>query len=789
MLTTAVFDYDTDHTYNIGVQVTDALGVSFESNFTINVTYVPPPAVTAVTAFVVGMPSIRVAFSEPVVGADQLANYQLIEAGPDGLLGTADDISVPVSSVSYSGTFATLESASLSQGLYRLIVSNAITSPTGEALDGNGNGHPGSEYVQDLAVPVNPVVNLTSANGFTFPVQAGGDGAGQVIEGTNNAFAAVTRLQVGGTDYAPVMPAYTVAEEQDQSLGTIFSTSSTTPVLSSLSETFTTLGGPVRLAAQLSFASPGTGNAQTGNNLAAAQLVLNGVPIGLPQYSGAADAEGWEKFLPIDLAVYVPSLAAGSYTLGVNVWSVTGHTLYQFPAQDGAENQLSAVEIGSVPGFGLVETAHEQDLAATFQSSSTTPVAVPGLSETFNTGGGPLRLTTELTAYLPNSYSDAAAQLIVDGTPVGMPQFAGSDTNSITQQYVTFDVAAYLSNFAAGSHTVGVLIWSPTGEPTLLNDTLENHLSAVEIGPSYGLSEVAHEQDLTTTFQTNSSTGFVPVPGLSETFTTSGGPVRLTAELTALDGFNFNVPEAELLLDGVGVGAIETSGLRTYNAAPQYATFDLEAYLPSLAAGTHTLDVGIATTDGYTVSLPSNLLNHVSAVEFLPIPVASLSNNGSTLVTPQESLAGLDVEREVTVPTNGSQDFARTVDYYQNPTSNPIATAVHLVADLGSASAAQVFATSSGDSSPSPSDEWIGTDGGPGTTAVIIRRARPAGLLPTTEDIVGDSIEWTYNITVGPGQTLELATFTIQGSSEDTAIAEANALLRPTASAARQRNS
>ena len=170
----------------------------------------------------------------------------------------------------------------------------------------------------------------------------------------------------------------------------------------------------------------------------------------------------------------------------------------------------------------------------------------------------------------------------------------------------------------------------------------------------------------------------------------------------------------------------------------------------------------------------------VAGGDFSPSGAATASNNVRTVVTGTQVLSGLNVHREITVPNMGSQDFARTVDYFQNPGSTPITTTVHIVGNLGSDAATRVFATSSGDTTPSTSDEWVGTDGGPGTTAVISIIHGPEGLVPTSEDIVGDNIEWTYSITVQPGQTLDLGTFTIQASSEANAIAEANALVTPT---------
>ena len=86
-----------------------------------------------------------------------------------------------------------------------------------------------------------------------------------------------------------------------------------------------------------------------------------------------------------------------------------------------------------------------------------------------------------------------------------------------------------------------------------------------------------------------------------------------------------------------------------------------------------------------------------------------------------------------------------------------------------------------GVSTPSVNDQWFGTDGGSGTTALIHFIHSPLGLRPTAVSVSGDNIEWTYSITVQPGQTLELGTFTIQANSEAGDVTEANALVSGTA--------
>ena len=102
-----------------------------------------------------------------------------------------------------------------------------------------------------------------------------------------------------------------------------------------------------------------------------------------------------------------------------------------------------------------------------------------------------------------------------------------------------------------------------------------------------------------------------------------------------------------------------------------------------------------------------------------------------------------------------------------------------VVGDLGSGVNTTVFATSDGTGIVSPNDQWIGTDGGTGTPAVIQYLHGPAGLKPTSVAVTGSNISWTYNITVPAGQTVTLAYFTIVSTTPAAAIAAANALVTP----------
>ena len=94
-------------------------------------------------------------------------------------------------------------------------------------------------------------------------------------------------------------------------------------------------------------------------------------------------------------------------------------------------------------------------------------------------------------------------------------------------------------------------------------------------------------------------------------------------------------------------------------------------------------------------------------LQFNDIPAPTFDDLGRTIVTPSQTVASLQVSREVTVPSTGTQDFARTVDVFQNPTNAPIITTVRIVGNLGSYAATTVFGTSDGDTDIELTDRWM----------------------------------------------------------------------------------
>ncbi len=168
----------------------------------------------------------------------------------------------------------------------------------------------------------------------------------------------------------------------------------------------------------------------------------------------------------------------------------------------------------------------------------------------------------------------------------------------------------------------------------------------------------------------------------------------------------------------------------------------------------------------------------VGSSHLSPTVAATTIDGGQSVQSSVTTISGLDVQRKVSVPMTGSQDFARTVDDFTNNTASAITTPVTIVGNLGSDAATTVFATSDGDNIVEPTDWWFGTDDGDGTgtPAIIHLLHGPGGLIPASVNVIEDNVEWTYNLTIGAGETKRLAEFTVLGTTRVQAIIAVNAL-------------
>src|SRR6185437_14423735 len=124
--------------------------------------------------------------------------------------------------------------------------------------------------------------SFTSPNGFVFDPSWGGIGAGELVQGTSNAFDGLNQLLVGGTAFDPSFPVGSPFSVVTASAGSGFqaatSSVSLTPVDTGLSLSVNlTSAETIQLNAALDLISPAP-------NLGATTLrfEVDGVPVGLP---------------------------------------------------------------------------------------------------------------------------------------------------------------------------------------------------------------------------------------------------------------------------------------------------------------------------------------------------------------------------------------------------------------------------------------------------------------------------------------------------------------------------
>ena len=272
------------------------------------------------------------------------------------------------------------------------------------------------------------------------------------------------------------------------------------------------------------------------------------------------------------------------------------------------------------------------------------------------------------------------------------------------------------------------------------------------------------------------------LPNFTSTFTTQGSVQELSSQIFMLAAsINASVLTLRFVVDGVPQPSIYA-----YLEAGRPASIELKSIVSGLAPGSHSVIVQ-ANTGNYQ---PSETIGSIvylapSTIRILDVvnhPSAVLLNAGMTLATAITAVSGISLSREITVPSAGYRDFSRTVDGFFNPTTRPVTTSVRIVGNVGSDAATTVFATSDGDIIVEPTDWWFGTDDGDGngTPAIIHLLHGPGGLIPASVNVFEDNVEWTYNLTVGAGETKRLAQFTVLGTTRAQAIAAANALVTNT---------
>lgn len=717
---------------------------------------ITPPAVTSTVpaltsgAVPAGTNSITVNFSEAALGSGSPTNYELRSAGADGLLGNADD-AIKTIGVAPSPTGGTVVFAPLAEGVYRLTVKATITDRANNALDGDGNGTAGGDYVRDFVVGVLPT-SLTSPNGFTFDPEFAGFGAGQLVQGTNNTFDGLNRLVVGATDFnSPIttQPAVAVTEQS-------VVTGSALPLSAfvNIGNSFTAAtGGNYRISTALDVASTTGGSVQVQYRY----LVNGGVrdlryallPAGT---AGSAITVLLEDSPTLNTGDVV-QLQAGLFSGAAVYYSTGTQSLRAIKYNDiaAATPSVTTQAYASSSSASIIGSFLDSPIPAYSAASS-----------------GMYRFAAQLNIY--NNYSgltDVEYRFVVNGVggetrhalfPAGS---GGYVRNLYLEDYIPLSTG----------DSVKIQVRAATGVAAYLNSHTLHVSKYNDVFPGV---PSASPQEFTSSTSSALTSTFANVPGLSSFTATTAGNYRLSGSLDLASTGGAPAVQYRFLINGA-------AGETRFTAFPSSATGNaetvhLEDYVTLNAGDVVQLQALVANGSATYAGSSTQTLR---VLKFNDFPVPTTADSGRTIVTGAQTIAGLAVSREITVPSVGTQDFARTVDVFMNPTNAPISTTVKIVGNLGSDAATTVFSTSDGDTDVEVTDQWIGTDdaNGSGTPAIIHYVHGPLGLKPSNVQVVGDNIEWDYDITVGANTTVRLASFTILADTRSAAISAANVLV------------
>ncbi len=769
--TAASFDYETKNSYSIRVRSTDQGALFVEKSFTINITDVDeiPPAVV-LTNFLTtgtvlsGTTQLTVAFSEPVLNATVAANYELRGAGADRLLLNSDS-SVTPTSVTLNGNTATLTFPNLVEDVYRLTVFPSITDTAGNTLDGDGNGIPGDEWRRDFVansdgrIVLDPSFDndgkLTTSNGP-------GDDVATGVAVQSDGKVVVVGSSFNGTNYDFLVTRYNA----NGSLDTSFDGDGKLIAAFGTGDDFAT---GIAIQSDGKIVVVGYSSNGSDNDFAVARYNLDGSldttfdgDGKLTTAIGASYDEAYTVAIQNDGKIVVAgrSINGGWFDFAVTRYNTNGSLDTTF---DGDGKLTTAIGTTSDVALSVAIQSDGRIVAAGLSSNASVTDfdfavarynANGSLDTTFDSDG---KLTTAIGPANDAAYGVAIQS---DGKIVAVGySFNGNNYDFAVTRYntngsldTTFDGDGKLTTAVGTLHDYANGVAIQGDGKIVVAGSSHNGLNddfAVTRYNADGSLDTAFDDDGKLTISigtTNDEANAVAIQ--------SDGKIVVV-------GQSYNGTNQDFAVVRLGTTS-STLPLRS----PNNSLFDIDAQ----RVGTGQLLQG-----------PSNAFDGVnrlivSSSDYSPTGTSTTSNAGQTVVTPNANYAGLTVHREITVPTTGIQDFARTVDVLTNSTGSPITTTIKVVGNLGSDAATNVFATSTGGTTPTVNDTWFGTDGGVGTSAVIHLLHGPMGLVPSNVQLIEDNVAWTYNVTVKPGETKELGEYIIVANTRAAAIAAVNAL-------------
>ncbi len=693
-----------------------------------------PPTVVDTTpalssgAFAAGTGEFAIVFSEAVLGADIASNFKLRGLGTDSLLGTADDPIVSLD-ISYTGITATLQFTPLPAGIYRLVVRDTITDSSGNQLDGDSDCSAGGDWVRDFVVH-----DLRFFDSTPSTYDCGGDRPVAIAVGDLNAD--------GKSDIA-------VANRSDSTLGIL---------LGDGSGGFPTQNVWGSYGSEPTSVAFGEFNSDGNSDLVVTNWWTDHISVMFGDGSGgtsASDRLTYGSNAPCAVVV------ADFDHDGHDDWAVVDDDEILVGYGQGNGFFVNPPETFSPGG-----AAPRAIVTADFNGDGNSDIAVSGyylqtgspgeVGVLLGDGSGGFSATQTYATGGASSISLAAGDLDGDGKADLVVANTQSDDLSVLLNNGS-GIFSTATRYSTGGHEpISVAVADINGDgnndvvvanagdfygPELANlgVLLGNGDGALSLPSTYQYSQFNTYALALGDFNRDGKKDIaVTDPDADSVWILSNSPTRATVSLTSTHGRAFDVSYG-----GAMAGQLVHSSQNAFDGVNRLVVGGI-AYETALQAP--------LTVDG-----------------------------GHTVVTPTVSLAGLDVHREITIPDSGDEDFARTLEVLYNPSGTPITTTVRIVGNLGSDADTTVWATSDGDAIVEPTDQWIGTDDADatGSPSIIHFIHNDQGLAPISVAVIGDNIEWTYEISVPAGGILRLGYFTILADTRVDAQAAANALVTP----------
>ncbi|HUP78871.1 MAG TPA: hypothetical protein VM260_09970, partial [Pirellula sp.] len=782
----AAFDFESKNLYSVRIRSTDAGGLWTERAVNVQVVDVDeiPPTVTSASVLPTGImatsqSTITVTFSEPVLNATNVSNYELRRAGDDGLLVNSDAVIYPVN-VTLKDKVATLTLAtSLVEDIYRLTVKDAITDVLGNALDGDANGVAMGDRKLDFVSIVGAGNSIKLVSNDNSGLLGNADSLYPNISsnGRNVVFQSfASNLISGDTNgqsdvFAKDMQSGSIMRVSTDTVGTQGNNNSYDPVISADNR-------------YVAFHSDAT-NLVTGDTNNTSDIFVKDLQTGfltrISTTSTGLQAFGFSRYPSVSSNGRFVAFESSATNL------VTGDTNFADDAfvKDTQTGALSRVSLSSagVQGNGrsLFPKLNADGRFVVFESLATNLVSgdTNGLQDVFvkdRQTGSLIRVSTNSFGAQGNGESWDPS-LSADGRFVTFFSHASNlvsgDTNNAAD--------VFLKNLQTG------VVTRVSSDSSGIEGNGPSFLPAMSADGRY-VAFRSEASNLVPGDTNNSSDMFIKD-------IQTGAIVRVSTDISGVQG-NAHSYFPSVSSDGRFITFYSwASNLVSGDTNNVRDIFFAEN---RLMTGTGTAIVTLLSPSGYSfdfVQKGSNVgqslqgysnafdgLNRlrVNGVNFQTTTESTMDDGGRTIVTANSLLSNFVVRRELTIPSAGTQDFVRTIDVFTNSTGSSTTVPVRILGNLGSDASTIVFATSDGDTIVEPTDTWLGTDDADpngGTPAIIHLIHGPGGLIPSQVSVIEDNVDWTYNLTVPAGQTKRLATFTILGNTRQQAIDAVNALI------------